>query len=82
MGDIGGLLDFVLVVGYALSHKFVARLFQAALIKRAYRLQHYLGDMTPYYNTRIKGQTTPPDEQTDYSSSSQSFNPAFDDQAL
>ena len=49
LGDIGGLLDFVFVVGYVLSHKFVERLLSAALVKRVYKLQHYLKDMTPYY---------------------------------
>ena len=53
LGDLGGLLDFVLIFGWALSHKFVVRLLQAALVGRVYRMQHYLGDMTPYYKTRV-----------------------------
>ena len=61
LGDIGGLLDFVLLFGWALSHKFVSRIFEGALIERVYRLQNYLKDMTPYYETQIAGQTTPQD---------------------
>ena len=70
LGDIGGLLDFVLIFGWALSHKFVLRMLQAALVGRVYRLQHYMRDMTPYYKTRVPGQTTPPDEWSDTPSSS------------
>ena len=38
LGDIGGLLDFVLLFGWAISHKFVQRLLHAALVGRVYRL--------------------------------------------
>ena len=38
LGDLGGLLDFVLVAGWAMSHAFVRRLFHAALISKVYRL--------------------------------------------
>ena len=38
LGDIGGLLDFVLIFGWALSHKFVLRLLHAAIVGRVYRL--------------------------------------------
>ena len=72
LGDIGGLLDFVLIFGWALSHSFVKRLFQAALVEKVYRLQNYLHDMTPYYKTRITGQLTPRDQQSDSTPSSDS----------
>ena len=48
-GDMGGLLDFVVMVGLSLSSVFVARLFQAALVKNSYKIQEYLKDQTPYY---------------------------------
>ena len=71
LGDIGGLLDIVLIFGYAFSHSFVQRLFQAALVEKVYRLQHYLRDMTPYYKTRITGLLTP---RSQWESSSPSSN--------
>ena len=45
-------MDIILLTGVALSSPFVIRLFQAALVKKTYRIQHYLRDMTPYYNSR------------------------------
>ena len=50
-GDLGGLLEFLGFFGWAISSLFVSRLFQAALVKRAYRVQKYLLDRTPYYET-------------------------------
>ena len=38
LGDLGGIIDFVLLLGMATSHIFVKRLFQAALVNRVYRL--------------------------------------------
>ena len=38
LGDIGGLLDIVLIIGWFLSHKFVLRLLHAALVGKVYRL--------------------------------------------
>ena len=38
-GDIGGLLDFVFLFGWAVSTAFVTRLLHASLIKSAYRVQ-------------------------------------------
>ena len=32
LGDLGGLLDFVIILCWAMSHVFVKRLFHAALI--------------------------------------------------
>ena len=53
LGDLGGLIDFVIIFCYGLSHPFVQRLFQAALIEQAYRLQKFLLDTTPYYRTKV-----------------------------
>ena len=58
-GDLGGLLDFVMLFGWAISSVFVSRLLQAALVKQVYRVQRYLLDMTPYYvSSRPTGQLT------------------------
>ena len=37
-GDVGGLLDIVLLFGFALSSPFIGRLFHAALVKENYRI--------------------------------------------
>ena len=83
LGDIGGLLDVVLVLGWVLSHKVVLRLLHGALVGKVYRLQHYLKDMTPYYKSRMQtGSTTPPDQWTDtdcQSSSSDGDNKSSSD---
>ena len=50
-GDLGGLLDFVLVVGSTFSSFFVSRLLQAAIVKQVYRIQRYLLDNSPYYSS-------------------------------
>ena len=50
-GDLGGLLDFVVWVGWTISTVFVSRLFAADLVSRAYRVQKYLLDIRPFYHT-------------------------------
>lgn len=37
-GDLGGLLDLVMLSGWLLSTLFVSRLLQASLVKSAYRI--------------------------------------------
>ena len=66
-GDLGGLLEFALLFGWTISSVFVSRLLQAALVKQAYRVQRYLLDMTPYYeSTKPVGQlTTESDSDSD-----------------
>ena len=58
-GDLGGLLEIVIVIGWYLSFALVSRLFKAALVERTYRYQQYKPDSTQYYETRIAGQVTP-----------------------
>jgi len=74
LGDIGGLLDFILLFGWSTSTVFVSRLFSAAIIERVYRLQKYLQDMTSYYETRIQGQVSSSGE-SEISSSNSSSDP-------
>ena len=38
-GDLGGLLEIVMLIGWYLSFALVSRLFQAALVERTYRWQ-------------------------------------------
>ena len=38
LGDIGGLLDVILLLGWSTSTVFVSRLFQGAIVGRVYRL--------------------------------------------
>ena len=70
LGDLGGLLDFVILFCWALSHVFVKRLFHAALIQQVYRLQKYLLDPTPYYNTKERLQASESSSSNTGSSSS------------
>ena len=51
MGDLGGLDDFIMLLGWSLSYHIAGRLFSAALVKQAYRVQKYLKDKTPYYRS-------------------------------
>ena len=64
-GDLGGLLDFVAMFGWALSTIFVTRLFAAALVKQAYGVQKYLIDTTPYYDTKNKSGNLTPESDSD-----------------
>ena len=66
-GDLGGLLSSLLFFGWAISSKFVMRLFHAALVKKIYRVQQYLLDMTPYYQSSKDGGklTTESDSNSD-----------------
>lgn len=52
LGDLGGLLDVVMVVGQICTSVFVGRLFQAALIQSAYRIQSYDRDFEQFYQTK------------------------------
>ena len=36
-GDLGGLLEIVMLIGWALSFAFVSRLFYADLVEHTYR---------------------------------------------
>ena len=72
LGDVGGLLDFILMAGWSLSTVFVSRLFAAKIIAKVYRMQKYLQDMTPYYETNIVGQVSDSENEDGISSSSSS----------
>ena len=72
LGDLGGLLDFVILFCWAMSHVFVKRLFHAALVTAVYRLQKFLLDNTPYYKTKVRLQVS--DSSSSHSDSSSSFS--------
>ena len=66
LSDLGGLLDIIILGGVTLSSPFVLRLFHAALVKKTYRIQQYLRDMTPYYETsKPNGNLTPESDSKD-----------------
>ena len=46
LGDLGGLLDFLFVVGKVITSIFTSKLFIAALISEAYRIQGYMRDFS------------------------------------
>ena len=46
LGDLGGLLDFVLALGFAITSFFSTKLFSAALIGQVYRVQRYARDFS------------------------------------
>ena len=52
LGDLGGLLDVLLVVGQMLTSIVASKLFTAALIGQLYRIQEYMRDFTQYYQTQ------------------------------
>ena len=72
LGDLGGLLDFVILFCWAMSHVFVKRLFHAALVSSVYRLQKFLLDTTPYYKTKIRLQVS--ESSSSHTDSSSSFS--------
>ena len=52
LGDLGGLLDFVLMMGILCSSFFASKLFSAALIGQLYRVQGYSRDYDQFYETK------------------------------
>ena len=52
LGDLGGLMSVLVPIGAIISSPIVSRLFQADLVKKTYRIQHYLKDMEPYYESK------------------------------
>ena len=52
LGDLGGLLDIVLMFGSLCTGFFARKLFQAALIRQAYRIQSYYRDFDQFYQTK------------------------------
>ena len=52
LGDVGGLLDFVLLMGFLFTSFFASKLFNAALIGQVYRVQRYSRDFSQFYETK------------------------------
>ena len=69
-GELGGLLEIVMLVGWYLSFALVSRLLQAALVERTYRQQYYNSNETQYYETRVAGVVTPENSTSSDSSDS------------
>ena len=51
VGDVGGLIDFVLLMGWAFTTALASRMHDAEMVRDAYRWQRYHEDSTPYYQT-------------------------------
>ena len=48
LGDLGGLLDAILMIGFTFTSFFASKLFRAALINQFYKVQQYDQDFSPY----------------------------------
>ena len=51
MGDLGGLLDVIMVIGSLTTSIFASKLFTADLIGHTYRIQEYMKDTSQFYKT-------------------------------
>ena len=51
LGDMGGLLDIVLVVGVILTVSFVKQAFLSSLLHAAYQVQSYTENNSEYYQS-------------------------------
>ena len=51
MGDLGGLLDVLMVLGSIATSIFASKLFSAELISHNYRIQEYMKDTSQFYET-------------------------------
>ena len=51
LGDLGGLFDICMIMGMTLTSIFAGRMFTAALIRSAYRVQKYFRDSSQFYET-------------------------------
>ena len=50
LGDLGGLMDVVLLFCWFISGLFATRLFQAALVNSTYKVQEYMNNENNYYD--------------------------------
>ena len=74
LGDVGGLLDIIMLMGRTLTMFFAARLFQGALVSKAYKIQNYFEDFTQFYGTKKVDKLTTESVDDDVSSSGLDFN--------
>ena len=59
LGDLGGLLDAVLMFGFLLTSFFASKLFTAALINKFYRVQYYDKDFGTFQDEPDKPDEPP-----------------------
>ena len=52
LGDLGGLMDVLLMLGKISTSIFATKLLSAALISKLYRVQAYTRDFTQFYETK------------------------------
>ena len=58
LGDLGGLFDICMIMGMSLTSIFAGRMFTAALIRSAYRVQKYFRDSSQFYETTSRHKLT------------------------
>ena len=46
LGDVGGLLDIIMVIAHAFTMLFAGRLFKGALVGAVYKIQNYYHDFS------------------------------------
>ena len=69
LGDLGGLFDICMIMGMTLTSIFAGRMFTAALIRQAYRVQRYFRDSSQFYETTSRRKlTTESESQSSISS--------------
>ena len=52
LGDLGGLIDAMYLLGYSLTSVLASKLFRAALIGHVYKVQSYNKTFPQYYETK------------------------------
>lgn len=73
MGDMGGLLKFIMVIGSFITAVVSGTQFQAALIQAIYHIQNYSADQTEYYTSKFGANAMQLTEESDSSLSSSSL---------
>ena len=52
LGDLGGLFDIIMIIGWGLTSIFAGNLLTAALIGEVYKIQNYFRDSSEFYETK------------------------------
>ena len=53
LGDIGGLIQIILIAGSFLVGFIIERQFNAAMVSETYQIQRYTDDQTEFYSSSI-----------------------------
>ena len=52
LGDLGGLFDIIMIIGWGLTSIFAGNLLTAALIGEVYKIQNYFRDSSEFYESK------------------------------